>query len=100
MFIGDPVSPTGDPSDAPQALSLAMGFSQSSPRLHCLRMDEECGSNCIVTSSHSCESLCSLRHASSVDGIKTLRGRASWHGKLQTRPSSTGRGGDRDDNRG
>uniref|UniRef100_A0A674C513 Voltage-gated inwardly rectifying potassium channel KCNH2 n=1 Tax=Salmo trutta TaxID=8032 RepID=A0A674C513_SALTR len=75
-------------SNAPPALS--QGFSQSSPRLHCLRMDEECGSNCIVTSSHSCESLCSLRHASSVDGIKTLRGRASWHGKLQTRPSSTG----------
>uniref|UniRef100_A0A674C4I0 Voltage-gated inwardly rectifying potassium channel KCNH2 n=1 Tax=Salmo trutta TaxID=8032 RepID=A0A674C4I0_SALTR len=83
------ILPSTDTSNAPPALS--QGFSQSSPRLHCLRMDEECGSNCIVTSSHSCESLCSLRHASSVDGIKTLRGRASWHGKLQTRPSSTGR---------
>lgn len=100
MFIGDPVSPTGDPSDAPQALSLAMGFSQSSPRLHCLWVDEECGSNCSVMPSRSYESLCSPLHASSVDGIKTRRGRSSWHGKLQTRPSSTGRGGDRDDNRG
>ncbi|XP_042164121.1 potassium voltage-gated channel subfamily H member 2-like isoform X1 [Oncorhynchus tshawytscha] len=53
-------------------------------------MDEECVSNCIVTPSHSCESLCSLRHVSSVDGIKIRRGRASWHGKLQTRPSRTG----------
>uniref|UniRef100_A0AAZ3Q8U6 Voltage-gated inwardly rectifying potassium channel KCNH2 n=1 Tax=Oncorhynchus tshawytscha TaxID=74940 RepID=A0AAZ3Q8U6_ONCTS len=88
----DPVSPTGDPSDAPQALSLAMGFSQSSPRLHCLWVDEDCGSNCSVMPSRSYESLCSPLHASSVDGIKTRRGRSSWHGKLQTRPSSTGRG--------
>uniref|UniRef100_A0AAZ3PS02 Voltage-gated inwardly rectifying potassium channel KCNH2 n=1 Tax=Oncorhynchus tshawytscha TaxID=74940 RepID=A0AAZ3PS02_ONCTS len=72
------------------SVSLSLGFSQSSPRLHCLRMDEECVSNCIVTPSHSCESLCSLRHVSSVDGIKIRRGRASWHGKLQTRPSRTG----------
>ncbi|XP_064792379.1 potassium voltage-gated channel subfamily H member 6-like [Oncorhynchus masou masou] len=90
LLGGDPVSPTGDPSDAPQALSLAMGFSQSSPRLHCLWVDEECGSNCSVMPSRSYESLCSPLHASSVDGIKTRRGRSSWHGKLQTRPSSTG----------
>ncbi|KAM9458210.1 voltage-gated inwardly rectifying potassium channel KCNH2-like isoform 1-T2 [Salvelinus alpinus] len=90
LLGGDPVSPTGDPSDAPQALSLAMGFSQSSPRLHCLWVDEECGSNCSVMPSRSYESLCSPLHASSVDGIKTRRGQSSWHGKLQTRPSSTG----------
>ncbi|XP_064848041.1 potassium voltage-gated channel subfamily H member 2-like [Oncorhynchus masou masou] len=89
LLGGESILPSTDTSDAPPALSL--GFSQSSPRLHCLRMDEECGSNCIVTPSHSCESLCSLRHVSSVDGIKIRRGRASWHGKLQTRPSSTGR---------
>uniref|UniRef100_A0AAZ3R3M3 Voltage-gated inwardly rectifying potassium channel KCNH2 n=1 Tax=Oncorhynchus tshawytscha TaxID=74940 RepID=A0AAZ3R3M3_ONCTS len=75
LLGGEPILPSTDTSDAPPALSL--GFSQSSPRLHCLRMDEECVSNCIVTPSHSCESLCSLRHVSSVDGIKIRRGRAS-----------------------
>uniref|UniRef100_A0A3P9A4V9 Voltage-gated inwardly rectifying potassium channel KCNH2 n=1 Tax=Esox lucius TaxID=8010 RepID=A0A3P9A4V9_ESOLU len=74
----------GDPLD----VSTALGFSQSSPRLHYLRVDDECDSNCSVTPSRSCESLCSLRRT--VDGIKTRRERASWHGKLQTRPSSTG----------
>uniref|UniRef100_A0A8C7JEV6 Voltage-gated inwardly rectifying potassium channel KCNH2 n=1 Tax=Oncorhynchus kisutch TaxID=8019 RepID=A0A8C7JEV6_ONCKI len=59
------------------ALSLAMGFSQSSPRLHCLWVDEECGSNCSVMPSRSYESLCSPLHTSSVDGIKTRRGRSS-----------------------
>uniref|UniRef100_A0AAZ3RX23 Voltage-gated inwardly rectifying potassium channel KCNH2 n=1 Tax=Oncorhynchus tshawytscha TaxID=74940 RepID=A0AAZ3RX23_ONCTS len=59
------------------ALSLAMGFSQSSPRLHCLWVDEDCGSNCSVMPSRSYESLCSPLHASSVDGIKTRRGRSS-----------------------
>uniref|UniRef100_A0A8C7TPU7 Potassium voltage-gated channel, subfamily H (eag-related), member 2a n=1 Tax=Oncorhynchus mykiss TaxID=8022 RepID=A0A8C7TPU7_ONCMY len=88
LTLSESILPSTDTSDVPPALSL--GFSQSSPRLHCLRMDEECGSNCIVTPSHSSESLCSLRHVSSVDGIKIRRGRASWHGKLQTRPSSTG----------
>uniref|UniRef100_A0A4W5LYM3 Voltage-gated inwardly rectifying potassium channel KCNH2 n=1 Tax=Hucho hucho TaxID=62062 RepID=A0A4W5LYM3_9TELE len=63
--------------DSPQALSLAMGFSQSSPRLHCLWVDEECGSNCSVMPSRSYESLCSPLHASSVDGIKTRKGRSS-----------------------
>uniref|UniRef100_A0A8C7GGE0 Voltage-gated inwardly rectifying potassium channel KCNH2 n=1 Tax=Oncorhynchus kisutch TaxID=8019 RepID=A0A8C7GGE0_ONCKI len=64
LLGGESILPSTDTSDAPPALSL--GFSQSSPRLQCLRMDEECVSNCIVTPSHSCESLCSLRHVSST----------------------------------
>uniref|UniRef100_A0AAY5JZ41 Voltage-gated inwardly rectifying potassium channel KCNH2 n=1 Tax=Esox lucius TaxID=8010 RepID=A0AAY5JZ41_ESOLU len=84
LTLGDTALPSGDPLD----VSTALGFSQSSPRLHYLRVDDECDSNCSVTPSRSCESLCSLRRT--VDGIKTRRERASWHGKLQTRPSSTG----------
>ncbi|XP_019900891.2 potassium voltage-gated channel subfamily H member 6 [Esox lucius] len=84
LLGGDTALPSGDPLD----VSTALGFSQSSPRLHYLRVDDECDSNCSVTPSRSCESLCSLRRT--VDGIKTRRERASWHGKLQTRPSSTG----------
>uniref|UniRef100_A0A8B9H2L8 Voltage-gated inwardly rectifying potassium channel KCNH2 n=1 Tax=Astyanax mexicanus TaxID=7994 RepID=A0A8B9H2L8_ASTMX len=60
---------------------LSQGFTLSSPRLHCPKPDAS-PSNCSMSHSRSCESLCSMRRSPSNDFI--------WDKKLPIRPNSTG----------
>ncbi|XP_028831884.1 potassium voltage-gated channel subfamily H member 2a [Denticeps clupeoides] len=61
---------------------FSQGFSQSSPRLHCLG-PEPSASIGSLSHSRSCESLCSLQPLPSPSHY-------TWDSKLPTRPSSTG----------
>ncbi|KAL6471241.1 hypothetical protein MHYP_G00198910 [Metynnis hypsauchen] len=63
------------------AQPLTQGFSLSSPRLHCPK-PETSPSNCSMSHSRSCESLCSMRRSPSND--------FNWDKKLLIRPNSTG----------
>ncbi|XP_066534725.1 potassium voltage-gated channel subfamily H member 2a [Hoplias malabaricus] len=68
----------------PSALSpqpLTQNVSQSSPRLHCPK-PQASPSNCSMSHSRSCESLCSMRPSPSSEFI--------WDKKLPVRPNSTG----------
>ena len=84
----DPLDP---PSEAPPVpLSLALGWSHSSPRLH---FPWRGGEDSRLFPGRSCESLGTMRHAASVDEIKTRR--ALPERRLRHRPGSTGRTGGR-----
>uniref|UniRef100_A0A3B4DN17 Voltage-gated inwardly rectifying potassium channel KCNH2 n=1 Tax=Pygocentrus nattereri TaxID=42514 RepID=A0A3B4DN17_PYGNA len=72
--------PPSESLSAP-AQPLTQGFSLSSPRLHCPK-PETSPSNCSMSHSRSCESLCSMRRSPSND--------FNWDKKLLIRPNSTG----------
>ncbi|XP_030630554.1 potassium voltage-gated channel subfamily H member 2a [Chanos chanos] len=88
MLLWDEPEPEQEPQPSPPASlpplplpqPLSQGFSQSSPRLDCLRLDAS-PSSCSLSHSRSCESLCSLRRSPSTSNF-------TW--KLPVRPSSTG----------
>ncbi|XP_072547965.1 potassium voltage-gated channel subfamily H member 2a [Salminus brasiliensis] len=81
LWEDEPLESHCEPQPSVPVQPLPHSFTLSSPRLHCPK-PETSPSNCSMSHSRSCESLCSMRRSPSND--------FNWDKKLPIRPNSTG----------
>uniref|UniRef100_A0A3B3RZR4 Voltage-gated inwardly rectifying potassium channel KCNH2 n=1 Tax=Paramormyrops kingsleyae TaxID=1676925 RepID=A0A3B3RZR4_9TELE len=85
LLDSEPLPPPSLPPPATASLRPPLSFCRSSSRLQCRHVDASL-SSCSLARSR--DSLYSLRRASSVDDIESMR--ADWDRKLRSRAGSTG----------